>query len=177
MNFAAGVVVPLVFAGVGALLLFSRREKSQLYFDAFVSGAREGIETAVKLFPTLVALLCAVAMFNASGATELLAKIATPVLSALGIPSELATLLLVRPVSGSASSALAAELLSRVSPDSYAGRCASVILGSSDTAVYIVALYFSAVGAKKARHALPAALCVSVLCAVLACAIVRWLMT
>lgn len=176
MNFAAGVVVPLVLTSVGALMLFSKREKSQQYFDAFIEGARDGIGTAVKLLPTLVALLCAVAMFNASGAAELLAKIASPVLGALGIPSELVTLLMVRPISGSASSALAAELLARISPDSYAGRCASVILGSSDTAIYIVAVYFSAVGVKKARHALPAALCVTALCAVLACAIVRWLM-
>jgi len=176
VNFATGAIVPLVLASVGALMLFSRREKSQLYFDAFVSGAKYGIETAVKLLPTLVALLCAVSMFNASGAAELLAKLLSPILGALGIPTELATLLLVRPVSGSASSALAAELFSRISPDSYAGRCASVILGSSDTAIYIVAVYFSAVGVKKARHTLPAALTVMLVCAVLACAIVRLLM-
>jgi spore maturation protein B len=176
MNFAAGVAVPLLFAAVGALMLFSERGNTEQYFDAFITGARDGISTAVKLLPTLVALLCAVSMFNASGAAELLAKLAAPVLGVLGIPSELVTLLMVRPVSGSASSALAAELLARVSPDSFAGRCASVILGSSDTAIYIVAVYFSAVGVKKARHALPAALAVTALCAVLACAIVRWLM-
>lgn len=176
MNFVTGMAVPLVLAGVGALMLFSKREKSEKYFDAFIVGARDGIATAVKLLPALVALLCAVSMFNASGAAELLSQIAEPVCAALGIPPEIVPLLVVRPVSGSASSALAAELFSRVSPDSYAGRCASVILGSSDTALYIIAVYFAAVGIKKTRHALPAALAVTALCVVLACAIVRWVM-
>ncbi len=175
MKFAAGLVVPLILAAVGALMLFARREKSEKYFDAFIAGARDGMQTAVKLLPALVALLCAVAMFNASGAAELLARLAAPVCGALGIPPEIIPLLVVRPVSGSASSALAAELFSRVSPDSFAGRCASVILGSSDTALYIIAVYFAAVGIKKTRHTLPAALAVMAVCVLLACTLVRWL--
>jgi Uncharacterized membrane protein len=176
MNLVSALAVPLILAAVGALMLFAKREKSEKYFDAFVAGARDGMSTAVKLLPALTALLCAVSMFNASGAAGLLAEFVTPVCRALGIPPEIVPLLVVRPVSGSASSALAAELFARISPDSFAGRCASVILGSSDTVFYIIAVYFTAAGIKKTRHALPAALAVMAVCVLLSCALVNTLM-
>ena len=162
-------LIPLLMGGVGLLMLRGKRP----YFDAFVSGAREGLTTAVRLCPTLVALLVAVHMLSASGAIEVVGGWLSPVMDTLGVPGELLPLLLTRPFSGSAATAGYAELLQSSGPDSFAAACASVIMGSSDTAVYVITLYFSSVGVKKTRYALPVSLCVMLFCIFFSCFLCR----
>ncbi len=162
-------LIPCLMGGVGLLLLGGRRAR----FDDFVAGATEGARTAVRLLPTLTALLVAVGMLRASGAVETVAGWLSPALSRVGVPSELVPLLLTRPFSGSAATASYSALLSEVGADSFVAACATVVMGSSDTAVYVISVYFSSVGVKKTRHALPLALALMLLCVFLACFLCR----
>lgn len=166
---ASSYLIPLLMGGVGLCMLRGKRP----YFDAFVQGASSGLQTAVRLCPTLTALLVAVGMLRASGALECVSGWLSPAFGALGVPSELLPLLLTRPFSGSAATATYSSLLSQVGADSLAGRCASVIMGSSDTVVYVLTLYFSSVGVKKTRYALPVALLIAVFCTFFSCFLCR----
>ena len=122
------------------------------------AGAKDGWLTVKRILPALVVLLTAVYMLRASGAPEALAKLCAPLFSLLGIPAETAALIFLRPVSGSGALAVGSEIMSRFGPDSYLGRCAAVMLGSTETTFYVIAVYFGALGIKKTRHAVPAAL-------------------
>jgi spore maturation protein B len=166
---ATAYLIPLLVLTVGVLMLRGRRP----YFDAFVKGARNGLQTAVRLCPTLMALLVAIGMLQASGAVARVGAWLSPVFSALGVPSELLPLLLTRPFSGSATTATYVSLLESNGPDSFAAACASVIMGSSDTAVYVMSVYFSSVGVKKTRYALPVALLLMLFCIFFSCFLVR----
>lgn len=165
----SALAMPLVVAAVGVIVLWSKKD----YFGAFVRGAEQGLRTAVGLLPTLVALMVAVAMLNASGLIALLARFLSPAANAIGLPAELLPLLLTRPFSGSASTAAYTDLLARVGPDSLAGLCASVIYATSDTVVYVIAVYFSAVKIRSTRAALPCALAVMLFCIFFSCFLCR----
>lgn len=128
-------------------------------WTALVEGAGDGLKVSLRIAPPLIALLTAVYMLRASGALELLGQLLEPVLSAVGIPVETISLLLVRPVSGSAALGVGAELIETYGPDSLVGRTAAVMLGSTETTFYTIAVYFGAAKVAKTRYAVPAALC------------------
>ena len=128
-------------------------------WSALVDGAGDGLKVSLRIAPPLIALLTAVYMLRASGALELLGQVLEPVLSAVGIPVETISLLLVRPVSGSAALGVGAELIKTYGPDSLVGRTAAVMLGSTETTFYTIAVYFGAAKVAKTRYAVPAALC------------------
>ena len=121
-------------------------------------GAREGLDTALGILPSLLALLTAVSMLRASGAIECLADLLGPVLAKVGIPAETLLLTLIKPFSGSGALAAGADILREFGPDSFIGRVAAVMLGSSETTFYTIAVYFGAAGVTKTRYAVPAAL-------------------
>ena len=127
-------------------------------YETLVDGAREGLSVSVKILPSLVGLLTAVYMFRASGAMEFLGELLSPVLELVGIPPETAALLFIRPVSGGGALAVGSDLMAQYGPDSYIGRVAAVMLGSSETTFYAVAVYFGAAGIHRTRYAIPAAL-------------------
>lgn len=128
-------------------------------FSAMSEGAAEGLKTVLRIFPPLVALLTAVYMLRASGAVDALTTLASPLLELLGIPPETAVLMLLRPVSGSGAMAAAADIMAAHGPDSLIGRTAAIMLGSTETTFYVIAVYFGAAGIKNTRWAVPAALC------------------
>ena len=128
-------------------------------WDALTAGAGEGLRVCLRIAPALICLLTAVSMLRASGALELLGGALEPALRAVGIPPETVGLLLVRPVSGSAALGVGAELMQTYGPDSLVGRTAAVMLGSTETTFYTVAVYFGAAGIARSRYAIPAALC------------------
>ena len=152
--FLSGILVPLLLFYIVGFGVLSRRP----VFDDFLRGAADGIRTVAGILPTLVGLMTAVYMLRASGAMEALGQLLAPVLIRLGIPPETASLLLIRPVSGSGALAVGSELMSAFGPDSYIGRVAAVMLGSSETTFYAVAVYFGAAGIHRTRYAIPAAL-------------------
>ena len=122
-------------------------------------GIRQGLTTLLRILPPLIALLTAEYMLRASGALEALTELLRPALELLGIPPETAPLMLLRPISGSGAMAAASELMQSFGPDSYVGRTAAVMLGSTETTFYVVAVYFGAAGVRRTRWAVPAALC------------------
>ena len=147
-------IVPLLLL---AAALCALRRKVDVY-DALITGAAGGLGIVAKILPSLVALLCAVFMLRASGAMELLTGCLSPVLTALGLPPEVTALMLIRPLSGSGALAVGSELMGQYGPDSYIGRTAAVMLGSTETTFYTIAVYFGAAGIRKTRYTIPAAL-------------------
>ena len=149
------MIVPLILAGVALYGCFRRVD----VYTALVQGAGDGLEVLMRILPSLVGLLTAVYMLRASGALDLAAQALTPLLDRIGLPGELLPLMLVRPISGSAALGVGAEIISTWGPDSELGRTAAVMLGSTETTFYTIAVYFGAVGITRTRYAVPAALC------------------
>lgn len=121
-------------------------------YDTFIEGAEEGLQIAVKIIPFLIGMLMALSIFRASGAMEMLARSMEPVTAALGFPSEVLPLMIVRPLSGAGALGVTADLLKTHTPDSYIGRLASIMQGSTDTTFYVLTVYFGAVGIRKVKY-------------------------
>ncbi|MCX7714922.1 MAG: spore maturation protein [Clostridia bacterium] len=146
--------VPIILGCIIAAGLF---RKVPVY-ESFISGAEDGIRTVIKIFPILLAVLTAVAMLRASGAMELIIYFIKPVTDFLGIPGDIVPLALLRPISGGGSIGLLTDILNTSGADTFTGRAASVIMGSTETTFYTLAVYFRATKVKYTRVALPAAL-------------------
>lgn len=155
MELLLNMMVPLIIAGVALYGMYRRVD----VYNALVHGAGDGLGVLLRIVPSLIALLTAVYMLRASGLLDLAAQALGPVLEWLGIPPETVGLLLVRPVSGSAALGVGADLMQTYGPDSLIGRTAAVMLGSTETTFYTIAVYFGAASIVKTRYAVPAALC------------------
>ena len=155
MNTLLTLAVPLILAAVGLCAVI----KGVDIFPAMAKGALEGLNTLKDMFPALVVMFPAIYMLRASGALDALSELLRPALTVVGIPPETVPLALLRPVSGSAATAVAADIIHSCGADSLAGRTAAVMLGSSETTLYVIAVYFGAAKIKDTRHAIPAALC------------------
>ena len=142
---------------IGLVIAYGLIRRVPLY-DSFVRGAKQGLRVAVDILPFLVAMLPVIALMEASGAMGFLVRALGPALTTLGIPADVLPLMLLRPLSGSASLAMLERTLAHVGPDAYAGRVASTLMGSSETIFYTAALYLGAAKVKRSRHAIPAAI-------------------
>lgn len=142
-------------------------------YNIFVKGAKGAIDLVVSIFPYIVAIMISVALMRTSGLTDLLTKLVSPIFNFLGIPSEVSELVLLRPFTGSGSFALLNDIYAQYGPDSYVARCASVIMGSSETVFYVATVYFSQTKVKKLLYAIPCALVASLVAAVLSCLLCR----
>ena len=158
MSALADLAAAIVIAGAALWGVLSGTD----VFEVMLDGIKDGLVVLLRIFPSLVALLTAVYMLRASGALEALTALLSPLLTLLGIPPETAPLMLLRPVSGSGALAAATELIGQYGPDSYIGRTAAVMLGSTETTFYVIAVYFGAAGIKRTRWAVPAALCADI---------------
>ena len=145
-------------------------------YDALITGAGNGVGIVARILPSMVALLCAVSMLRASGAMELLTALLAPLLTVLGLPPEAMALMLIRPMSGSGALAVGSELMAQYGPDSNIGRTAAVMLGSTETTFYTIAVYFGAAGIRRTRYTIPAALTADLAGFVFAALSVRLLM-
>lgn len=164
-----GIVIPLIIAGT-AIAALSR--KTDVY-SSLTSGICDGLNVVIKIFPALVALLSAYYMLRASGALGAFTSAMTPVFDFLGIPPEIAELVLIRPLSGSGALAVGSELINRHGPDSLIGRTAAIMLGSTETTFYTIAVYFGAAKIKRTRYAIPAALTAELVGVVVAALVTR----
>ena len=167
----ADYIVPLLILTVSLVSLY-RKENT---YDLLLEGGAEGLKLVAHILPALVFLLTAVQMLKASGAVDLLSRFLAPTFSLLGIPTETAMLVLIRPISGSAALAVGADLMAEFGPDSAIGRTAAVMLGSTETTFYTISVYFGAAGVKKTRYAIPAALIADLTGFCVASWTVRWL--
>lgn len=144
-------------------------------YDTFIEGAKDGINTVIRIIPTLVGLMTAVGVFKASGALDIVVFVLKPLFGLLGIPSGAIPLAIMRPISGSASLALLSDLLGSYGPDSYTGRVVSTMMGSTETIFYTLTVYYGSIGIKNIRFTLAAALMadlVSVVVSSWACAVI-----
>jgi spore maturation protein B len=167
----SAALVPLLLLAVPTLALI-RRVK---VYDAFVQGAGEGFSVAIRIIPYLVAMLVAIGMFRASGAMDLLARALAPLTGLVGMPAEALPAALLRPLSGSGTLALVSELMKTYGADSFIGRLASTLYGSTETTFYVLAVYFGAVGIKRTRHAVAAGLLGDLAGLAAALLVCRWL--
>lgn len=127
-------------------------------YEEFVEGAKEGIQVALRIIPFLVAILVAIGMFRGAGGIDLLSRALDPVFQRIGFPTELLPIVFMRPLSGSGSMGIFAELVSTHGPDSLIARMAGTIMGSTETTFYVIAVYFGSVAIRRTRHAVPAGL-------------------
>jgi spore maturation protein B len=146
--------IPAVFF----IILCSGLYKGVKVYEVFVDGAKEGLSTTARIVPSLVGLMVAIGVFRASGALDLIAFAVKPLASVIGMPFDAIPLAFLRPISGSASLALVSDIIKTHGADSFVGRLVSTMMGSSETIFYTMAVYFGAVGIKKIRHTLCAAL-------------------
>ncbi len=156
---------------LSAIPLFATLRRVKVY-EEFVDGAKEGFDVAIRIIPYLVAMLVAVGMFRAAGGIDMLSHVLSPVFSAIGFPTDLLPMVLVRPLSGSGSLGFFTELVKQFGPDSLIARTAGTIYGSTETTFYVLAVYFGSVAVKRTRHAVLAGLTadlVSVIVAVTVC--------
>lgn len=123
-------------------------------YELFVEGGKEGLQMAVSLLPFLLGMIVSIGILRSSGALDAFISLLTPFLMKVGVPPDIVPLALIRPISGTASLAMTAELTEVYGPDSFIGRLAATMQGSTDTTMYILTVYFGAVGIKKMRYAL-----------------------
>lgn len=123
-------------------------------YEAFVEGAEEGFTTAIKIIPFLVGMMVAISVFRASGAMDWVSWCLKPLTSRLGVPAEIMPLAIMRPLSGSAVLGMTTELMKVYGPDSFIGRLASVMQGTTDTTFFILTIYFGSIGIKKYRYSI-----------------------
>jgi spore maturation protein B len=137
------------------VVIYGIIKKVKIY-EAFVEGAKEGFNVGVRIIPYLVAMLVAVGIFRAAGAMEMLATILAPATKLIGMPPEALPMAIIRPLSGSGALGMMSEIIKSHGADSLIGRMVSVMMGSSETTFYVLAVYFGAVGVTKTRQAVPA---------------------
>ena len=154
MNTFFALLVPLIFLGS---FLFALCKKVRL-FDCFASGIKGAIPLIVSIFPYIATVAMLSKVFEVSGAQAWFSKTLSPVFSFLGVPQEIAPLLLIKPLSGSGGIAVLSDILGKYGVDSFIGRCACVCYGSSETIFYIGAVYFAGIKRKKLSIALGIAL-------------------
>jgi spore maturation protein B len=142
--------IPVIVAFIP---LYAAYKKIPVY-EAFVNGAKDGFDTAIKIIPHLVGMIVAISVFRASGAMDLLLDLIRPLFGAIGIPSETVPLAVLRSITGAGSLAYVTDLIREHGPDSLIGRIASTIQGSTDTTLYVLTVYFGAVGIRKTSYAL-----------------------
>ena len=158
INYISNATIPIIIV---LIILYGIKDKIKV-FDTFLDGAKEGIEIVFKMFPTLLGIFLAVGVLRASGLIDGIVNLITPITNLLEIPSNILPLAILRPISGSASMAVAVDIMQKYGVDTLTGFITSTIMGSTETTFYTIAIYTSAVGIKKTRGILFAALAADV---------------
>lgn len=154
INYISSSAMPIV---IMIIIIYGIIEKNKV-FDTFLDGAKEGIEIVFKMLPTLIGIFLAIGVLRSSGIIDLIVNLITPITNLIEIPSQIMPLALLRPISGSASMAIAVDIMHNYGVDTLIGIITSTIMGSTETTFYTIAIYTSCVGIKKTRGILLAAL-------------------
>lgn len=144
-------------------------------YEVFTEGAKDGLKTAITIIPYLVAIIVGISMFKASGAIEMITNALYAILTKFHIPSDILSIILIRPLSGSAALGLFSDIATTHGMADYTIKLAAVMVGSSETTFYVLAVYFGAVGINKFRYALTVGLLADILAAVLSIAVCRYM--
>ncbi|PPA71303.1 spore maturation protein [Jeotgalibacillus proteolyticus] len=153
MNVIAAISTLFLPSLVVLILLFALIKKKDAY-GAFTEGGKEGIRLSVSLLPFLLGMLVAINILRASGFLDAMNQALSPLLITFNIPPDLLPLLFIRPISGSAALGMVADLTATYGADHFISRAAAIVQGSTDTTLYVLTVYFGAVGIKKMGRAL-----------------------
>lgn len=162
-------IIPLIILFI---LLIAIWKKVPTY-ELFVEGGKEGIDISLSILPFLLGMLVSIAILQSSGALDAFVGLFAPILSVIGIPADIIPLAIVKPISGTASLGMMTELTKSFGPDSFIGRLAATMQGSTDTTLYVLTVYFGAIGIKKIRYALKVGLLADVFSVIGAIIIVK----
>lgn len=171
MSTVLTLMMPLIMGAVGLYALTKRVD----VFAGLTDGALDGLKTLLRIFPSLLMLLPVISMLRASGLLDALTALLSPVLDRVGIPAELTPILLLRPLSGGGALAAATEIIQEFGADSLIGRTAAVMIGSTETTFYVIAVYFGAAGIQNGKRIIPAALIADLVGFLMAAVTVRWM--
>lgn len=163
--------LPIIIISV---LTFGLIKKVPVY-EVFTDGAKDGFKVAIKIIPYLVAIIVGISMLRASGAIDMVTNILQPVLVKFNIPADTIPLMIVRSLSGSGALGIFSDIANNLGPDSYATKLAAVMLGSSETTFYVLAVYFGAVGITKIRYALVVGLLADFIGIIAAISVCNWM--
>lgn len=158
VQYISTLILPVIIFVFALIILISKKEP----MSAFYSGAKQGLKSSLELMPGLCLLVIGINMLSASGAVYHISKILDPVFNFLKIPVELLPLIITRPLSYGASIAAYEDLITKCGVDSFEVLCASIIMASSDTMLYVVGVYFSSTKVKSTRHLIPCAILVCI---------------
>lgn len=167
----ADLFIPIMICGV---MLYALVKGVDAY-SGFVAGAKGALPLMASLMPFIIAMFVAVELFRHSGLSAILCNFLAPAFRFLGIPVEICELTLIRPFSSNAAYVLLRDIFAKYAVDSYVGKCASVVMGSSDTIFYVSSIYFASTKVKKTGLTIPIALVCNLACAVLACFCCRFI--
>ena len=148
------IILPII---VLTIIIYGYSKKINIY-ESFLKGSLEGLKTCLNIFPNILAMIFAVNMLIRSGFIDYISSFLNPMLMKYNLSTDIISMAIFRPISGTASLAIMNNILGTFGPDSIMGRLASTIQGSTDTTFYVLALYFGSVGIKKTRYALPVGL-------------------
>ncbi len=171
LNTFSVFVLPLVIVGITLYGVWRR----VAVYEEFVTGAKEGFDIGVRIIPYLVAILFAIGMFRASGAMDYLIWMLDPVLGLVGIPAEVLPMALIRPLTGSGSVGVLADMITTYGEDHIFVKMAATMFGSTETTFYVIAVYFGSVGIRKTRFAVQAGLLADAVGAAASVAVCWWL--
>lgn len=171
INYISNIAMPFM---LGFIIINGLRDKIAV-FDIFLKGAKDGLKIIISIFPTLIGLFLAISMLRNSGIIEFIIQIISPILNFIKFPDEIVPLAVLRPISGSASMAIATDIMNSYGVDSFIGKTASVIMGSTETTLYTIAIYTGALKIKDTRKILIAALAADITGMLVSVAICRFL--
>lgn len=154
LSYMSVIAIPIMMS----IILLHGWVKGVSMYETFVEGAKDGFKTAISIMPYLVAIFIAIGFMRKSGAIDYIINFSKPLMTLIGIPPEVLPLAIMRPISGSGALAMLQDILKTYGPDSFIGRLSSTMMGSAETIFYTMGVYFGAVGIKKARHTIGAAL-------------------
>lgn len=146
-------------------------------YEVFTEGAKDGFKVAINIIPYLVAIIVAISMLRASGTIEMLARIMSSFLTKIHVPVDVLPVILVRPLSGSAALGLFSDIATTAGAAAYSTKLAAVMVGSSETTFYVLAVYFGAVGITKFRYAIWVGILADIIAAIMSIAICNWMFT
>lgn len=154
VNYISSLAVPIIIL---IIVVYGVVEKIKI-FDVFLEGAKDGIEIVMSIFPTLIGLFVAIGALRSSGILDFIISIVSPILNKISFPTQIMPLALIRPISGSSAIAVATDIMKNYGVDSKFGLMSAVIMGSTETTFYTIAVYTASVGIKKTRFVLVASL-------------------
>lgn len=165
----ANIIIPSI---VLFIILYGFNKDIALY-DKFLEGVKEGISMIIKIFPTIFAMTICINVLLKSNIINELVNVLEPILDFVNYPKDLVSLAIMRPISGNSSLIIMDNILRVYGPDSFIGRTASVLQGSTDTTIYIISLYFSSIGIKKIRYSLIVGLLADLMAVIISIIVVR----